>query len=95
MEPNVEGLTSLATDLYKAFAEGDKPVEERIRNAVKGMLTLKEVDESAFYAVLAIGITEATTRILNLRQPSGELVERVVRYCAEKSEYLKKPEQRD
>ena len=91
MEQKPEELTSIAVNLYNAFAKSDKPADERIKSAVEGALKLKEVDESAFYAALAIGITEAATK-LNLGQPAGELVEKIVRYFAKKSEYLRDQE---
>ncbi|MBW2966504.1 hypothetical protein KY342_05355 [Candidatus Woesearchaeota archaeon] len=85
---NEKELSSVAINLYNAFIDSDKQAEERIKYGIEGALKLKEVDESAFYAALAIGLTEVATK-LNLGESAGELVEKVVKYFAQKSEYLR------
>ena len=90
----LEELPDIVSQLCNGLISDGSIDDKRINSVVTGALKLKQVDESAYYAVLAVGLTEVATR-LNLGKPAGELFERAVRYCTERSEYLREPKQAD
>ena len=83
-------LPGIVSQLYEGLTskklEGGRAV-----SLIGAALELKQLDEDASYALAAVAITEAATR-LNLSQPAGELVERAVKYCTKRSKYLREQE---